>query len=179
MYTARLMTLLEELASLTHGDGQTDLLTHSLQTAWHGVMAGADSEAVAAALVHDIGIHPEVAADHPGLGHEEAARLFLWPILGPRVGWLAGAHTLAKRYLAAIDPGYERRCGPLVTAELYGLGGPFNAFEARDFLRHPWSLDAVHLAHWDLMAPVPDALPPNLDVFVMRLEPLVLGAAAV
>ncbi|WP_445181495.1 hypothetical protein ACTXG6_23375 [Pseudonocardia sp. Cha107L01] len=82
-----------------------DELDHGLQAAGRAAArVPGDDELLVAALLPDVAHSPLLAV--AAAAHDEIARSWLTPRFGPRVGWLAGAHVVAKRHLAAIDPGY-------------------------------------------------------------------------
>jgi predicted HD phosphohydrolase len=84
-----------------------DELDHALQAAARAINDGADDELVLATALHDVG-HSPLFGDVAASQHDRVAREWLTPRFGERVGWLAGAHVAAKRYLAATDSGYAR-----------------------------------------------------------------------
>jgi predicted HD phosphohydrolase len=89
---------------------------------------------VAASLLHDIARSPLLMAV-PGHGHDEVAQNWLTPRFGERVGWLAGAHVAAKRYLAATDPTYADVLSATSLASLETQGG---AEIDATRMAHPW-----------------------------------------
>ena len=98
---------------------------------------------MAAALLHDIGRAPAVAAELPGAPHERAGAAYCAQLLGREVGWLVGSHVLAKRALVATDPGYLEKLSPVSVRSLAVQGGPAAAAEVSRFLRHPLAVDAM------------------------------------
>src|ERR1700761_6290798 len=106
------MAILDEVGALLRSlrgvwdEDAVDELDHALQSAARAVDDGADDELVLAAALHDLA-HSPLFVDHEGVEqHDRFARDWLTPRFGERVGWLAGAHVAAKRYLAATDPDY-------------------------------------------------------------------------
>jgi predicted HD phosphohydrolase len=159
-----LRTLLEGLAGLPYGGEPVDRLSHALQAAGQALAEGADDELVMAALLHDAGRARQVEAAHPGLGHDEAGRLFVAGLLGERAGWLVGQHAEAKRYLVAVHPSYRELLSPASVLSLEEeQGGAMTEAEAEAFAAHPWAGDAVRLRRWDDAAKVPGAPAPSLD----------------
>jgi predicted HD phosphohydrolase len=126
-----------------------DELDHALQSAARAMDDGADDELVLAAALHDIAHSPLMPA---GPAHDLLAREWLTPRYGPRVGWLAGAHVAAKRYLAATVPGYQ-----LSTTSRQSLQHQGGAAVDPGFTGHPWWPDALRLRHYDDAAKDPGA----------------------
>ncbi|MCA1008958.1 HD family phosphohydrolase [Rhodococcus hoagii] len=157
--------VLEEAAALLNSlrgvfDGEAvDELDHAVQAAGHALADGADDELVLAAALHDLARSPLL-----GMGvdaaHDRVAQEWLTPRFGERVGWLAGAHVAAKRYLVATDPAYAETLSSESVATLCHQGGP-----AVDDTRinHPWWPDAVRLRRYDDRAKVPGAQAPSVD----------------
>jgi predicted HD phosphohydrolase len=129
-----------------------DELDHALQAAARAVEDGADDELVLATALHDVGHSPlfgEVAAAR----HDRVAKDWLTPRFGERVGWLAGAHVAAKRYLAATDPDYANMLSDVSIDSLQHQGG----------VEHPWWPDALRLRHYDDDAKDPKASCASID----------------
>ncbi|MCV7225670.1 HD domain-containing protein [Mycolicibacterium komossense] len=122
-----------------------DELDHALQSAARAIEDGADDELVLAAALHDLG-HSPLFDDHAYTHHDMAARTWLTPRFGERVGWLAGAHVAAKRYLAATQPDY---CDGLSGTSVVSLQAQGGAGVDADFVDHPWWVDAVRLRRYD------------------------------
>lgn len=143
--------VLESLRGLWDEES-VDELAHALQSAQRALFDGADDELVLAAALHDIGRSPLVESH--GHAHDKAAREWLTPRFGERVGWLAGAHVVAKRYLAATQPGYLDGLSGVSVATLHAQGGA--AVDAA-FTEHPWWSDALRLRRYDDAAKDPAA----------------------
>ena len=90
-------------------EDSVDELDHALQTAARAIDDGADDELVLAAALHDIA-HSPLFGDVAAGRHDKVAQDWLTPRFGDRVGWLAGAHVAAKRYLVATDRTMRPRC---------------------------------------------------------------------
>lgn len=158
-------TVLEEAAALLNslrgvaGGEAVDELDHALQSAGCAIADGADDELVLAAALHDLARSPLLgeAANSP---HDAVAREWLTPRFGKRVGWLAGAHVAAKRYLVATEPGYADGLSSESVTTLRHQGGP--AVDA-EWVSHPWWSDAVQLRRYDDLAKVPGARAPSID----------------
>ncbi|HYH32452.1 MAG TPA: HD domain-containing protein [Pseudonocardia sp.] len=162
----RLRSALRATADLPYGGEPVDQLSHALQTGTLAVRAGARPAVVAAALLHDIGRSPEVEAQLPDAPHERAGAAFCTRLLGHEVGWLVGAHVLAKRALVALDPEYAALLSPVSVASLQEQGGPAASDEVERFLRHPLAEEAMLIRRWDDEAKVPDAPTSGLDELV-------------
>lgn len=129
-----------------------DELDHALQSAARAIDDGADDELVLAAALHDIAHSPTFDAA-AAQRHDETAREWLAPRFGDRVGWLAGQHVAAKRYLVATEPGYGAGLSPTSVQSLQAQGG---AGVEAELLDHPWWPDAVRLRRYDDAAKDPD-----------------------
>lgn len=126
-----------------------DELDHALQCAARAMDDGADDELVLAAALHDVA-HSPLLPDGPA--HDALARDWLTPRYGTRVGWLAGAHVAAKRYLAATEPGYALSDTSALSLRAQGGAGIDTAF-----VDHPWWPDALRLRRYDDAAKDPAA----------------------
>jgi predicted HD phosphohydrolase len=134
-------------------EATVDELDHALQSAARAMADGADDELVLASALHDVARSPLVgAADDPC--HDRVAQAWLTPRYGARVGWLAGAHVAAKRYLAATEPGYADALSAVSVATLRLQGG---AGSDSEYVRHPWWPDAIRLRRYDDAAKNPHA----------------------
>ena len=130
-----------------------DELDHALQSACRAIEDDADDELVLAAALHDIAHSPlfdAVAAAK----HDAAARDWLTPRFGERVGWLAGQHVAAKQYLVATEPGYGEALSQTSVESLHAQGGA--AVDA-SLVAHPWWRDALRLRRYDDAAKDPEA----------------------
>jgi hypothetical protein len=107
----RLRVDLSATADLPYGGEAVDQLSHALQAGTLAVRAAARPAVVAAALLHDIGRSPGVSAQLPETPHERAGAAYCTRLLGHEVGWLVGAHVLAKRALVALPAPPARRRG--------------------------------------------------------------------
>ncbi|WP_099021459.1 HD family phosphohydrolase [Mycolicibacterium palauense] len=147
-----------------------DELDHALQSAARAAEDGADDELVLAAALHDLGHSPLLdAADHPGAytHHDTAARDWLTPRFGARVGWLAGAHVAAKQFLAATDPGYGGQLTAASAQSLAAQGGPG---VDPSFTGHPWWPDALRLRRYDDAAKNPGGVGATIDDVLVIAE---------
>ncbi|OLT14358.1 hypothetical protein BJF78_02750 [Pseudonocardia sp. CNS-139] len=150
-------------AELPYGGEAVDQLAHALQAGTLAVRAQARPAVVAAALLHDIGRSPAVAAELPDAPHERTGAAYCTRLLGHEVGWLVGAHVLAKRALVTLEPDYAARLSPVSVHSLRVQGGPAAADEVARFLGHPWAADAMLVRRWDDEAKVAGAPTLTLD----------------
>lgn len=137
-----------------------DELDHALQAAARAIADGADDDLVLATALHDLGRSPLIDDPDADRRHDRVARDWLTPRFGARVGWLAGAHVAAKRYLVATEPGYGSLLSDVSTATLRAQGGP--SVEA-DFVEHRWWPDALRLRRYDDAAKDPAAPAATVD----------------
>nr|WP_090343293.1 HD family phosphohydrolase [Mycolicibacterium malmesburyense]CRL74224.1 HD phosphohydrolase-like protein [Mycolicibacterium malmesburyense] len=142
-----------------------DEFDHACQSAALAIEDGADDELVLAAALHDVGHSPLLAGD--SRAHEVVACAWLTPRFGTRVGWLAGAHVAAKRYLVATHPGYGDSLSPVSVSSLARQGGA--ATDLR-YVDHPWWPDALRLRRYDDAAKVSGASGVGLDVLAAIAE---------
>jgi predicted HD phosphohydrolase len=134
-------------------EDSVDELDHALQAAARAIDDRADDEMVIAAALHDVG-HSPLVGDASDADHDRVARDWLTARFGERVGWLAGAHVAAKRYLVATEPGYRDGLSATSIISLQAQGG---AAVDGDFVGHPWCADAVRLRRYDDAAKDPRA----------------------
>lgn len=162
------MAVLRTLAGVWDGEA-VDELDHALQTAARARELRPDDDAfVVAGLLHDVGRSSLVAGGHRDRtaepDHAAAARAWLTPRYGERVGWLAGAHVAAKRHLAHHEPAYaaDLSSTSLRTLGRQGGAGPVD----RSWTEHEWWPDALALRRCDDAAKVVGA--PAPDVAALR-----------
>jgi len=136
-----------------------DELDHALQSAARAIDDGADDELVLAAALHDLAHSPMFDAEAVAR-HDATAREWLTPRFGERVGWLAGAHVAAKRYLVATEPGYGSTLTQTSVLSLDAQGG---AAVDDAITRHPWWPDALRLRRYDDAAKDPAAQGATID----------------
>lgn len=170
------LQILEERGGGRYGGEAVTQKEHALQAAWAAERAGADSELIAAALLHDIGhLMYEAGEDEPAASghndaHEEAGAAWLMLHFGPAVVEPIRLHVDAKRYLCTAEAGYFERLSPSSVRSLGLQGGPFTDGEAAAFRGHPNFAAAVRLRHWDEEAKVPKLQTPGLSHFRPHLE---------
>ncbi|QBJ98062.1 HD family phosphohydrolase [Rhodococcus sp. ABRD24] len=150
--------LLDSLREVFDGEA-VDQLDHALQAAGHAMADGADDELVLASALHDLARSPLLGLPRD-VAHDRFARDWLTPRFGDRVGWLAGAHVAAKRYLVATEPGYGDTLSAESVATLRAQGGP--AVD-EEWSSHPWWPAALQLRRYDDRAKVPGAQAPTID----------------
>jgi predicted HD phosphohydrolase len=157
------MAVLEEVAELLRSlrgvwdEDAVDELDHALQSAARARDDDADDELVLAAALHDLAHSPHFGdAAH----HDRVAQEWLTPRFGDRVGWLAGAHVEAKRYLAATDPSYAGLLSDVSVDSLHHQGG---AHIDPAFVGHPWFSDAIRLRRYDDAAKDPHGDAASID----------------
>jgi predicted HD phosphohydrolase len=159
------MTAVEEVDVLLRSlsgvwdEESVDELDHALQAAARAVDDGADDELVLAAALHDLAHSPVFGIVDAGK-HDAFARDWLSPRFGDRVGWLAGAHVAAKRYLAATDPDYATMLSDTSVDSLHHQGG---AGVDPTFVGHPWWPDALRLRRYDDAAKDPAGRGASID----------------
>lgn len=161
--------LLRSLRGIWDEDA-VDELDHALQSAARALDDGADDELVLAAALHDVAHSPLLG--HTGTAHHERiARDWLTPRFGERVGWLAGAHVAAKRYLVATDADYATALSNVSVDSLHHQGGPG---VDPTFVDHPWWPDALQLRRYDDAAKEPHGAGLRIDE-VLAVAERVLG----
>ncbi len=126
-----------------------------------GLMLIFDEELVLACLLHDVGRYAlaqdevsdtlEIAASRSAAarGHHEAGADLIAPHVPARVAFLIRAHTDAKRYLCATEPGYHDRLSRGSKHTLTLQGGVMTAEEIERAETNPWWPDALRLRRWD------------------------------
>lgn len=141
-----------------HGEAVTQL-EHALQC---GRLAEADDRPpcmIVAALLHDLG-HLLHAQGEDALErsiddrHELLAARFLAPAFGPEVTDPIRLHVPAKRYLAAVRPGYRELLSPASIRSLALQGGPMTPAEITAFELEPFGSAAAALRVYDDRAKV-------------------------
>jgi len=164
---------------LSYGEG-VSMIEHGLQAAFLAEQEDATPAMIAAALLHDIGhlLHslPEDVADK-GIDsqHESLASAWLSQYFPPAVSEPVRLHVAAKRYLCAVEPGYQTALSPASQLSLALQGGPMSEAEAARFAGERFSADAVKLRRWDDLAKVPARNTPGLEHYRAILEAARMG----
>jgi len=157
----RLIDAMTKSAPRQYGQERVTELAHALQCAELADSAGADEELVLACLLHDVGRYA-VAQDEisdtleavatrsaEARGHHEAGADLIATHVPERVTFLIRAHTDAKRYLCAAEPGYHDTLSVGSKHTLTLQGGAMTAEEMRRADTNPWWRDALRLRRWD------------------------------
>ena len=145
------MTAVEDVAVVLQSlrgvwdEESVDELDHALQAAAVAQEDAADDELTLAAALHDLA-HSPLFGDVATREHDRFARRWLTPRFGERVGWLAGAHVAAKRFLVATDPAYAQTLSDVSVDSMHHQGG---AGVDPEFVHHPWWPDALRLRRYD------------------------------
>jgi predicted HD phosphohydrolase len=144
---SRLIAALQRLGASLEGY-RISRLQHSLQCATRAERDGADSEMIAAALLHDIG------DDLAPYNHAAVAAEVIRPYVRPQISWIVEQHGIFQAYYYAHHYGQNRH--------------------AREILRgHMWFNDcAAFCENWDQASfdPEYDTLP--LEHFTPLLDQL-------
>ena len=150
----QILTLYEDLGQTDYFGEPVSQLVHGLQAARLAQAAGADSELILAALLHDIGhlcfADAEQMADVGVLQHEILGACYLYFLGGStRLAELVAGHVDAKRYLIHKQPEYARHLSEASQITLGYQGGPMSAEEAKHFAAAPLFKDLLRLRAWD------------------------------
>ena len=159
--TAEVVELLASMESLPWMGEPVSQLEHSLQAGSIARSAGADTELVLAAVLHDIGRAQGLWIK--GDPHELAGERWCRERFSERLAYLVGSHVAAKRVLVASEPDYDVQLTATSTATLRSQGGPASAEEVTQFLTHPWAKDAIALRRADESAKRPGGASLSLD----------------
>jgi phosphonate degradation associated HDIG domain protein len=158
----------------SYGEEVTQL-EHALQCAQLATEDRAPASLVAAALLHDFGHFFEgrgEAAERDGAdAHHEAhgaALLRRW--YGTEVTSPVALHVAAKRYLCAVEPGYEAKLSPASVLSLELQGGRFTPEQARRFVAAPFASEAIRLRRYDDGGKLAGAKVPPLESYADLLR---------
>lgn len=177
----RIVAALKAVEGIPYDTEPVDQLQHALQVAALAREAGRNSKVVVAALLHDVGRSPVALSDLreseiEGEEHGTLAGIWLRPLVGERVAWLAEQHVPAKRHLVATDPAYERGLSDTSRRTLEAQGGPMSAGEVTEFERQPGWRDAADLRRWDDMGKAPGEQVPPLEDYEEDLRAVIYAA---
>lgn len=175
--------LFRRYGDLRYGEDVTQL-DHVLQAAQIAREDGADDSLIAAALLHDIGQFLNDAgraADDHGVDarHETQGAEVLAKRFPPAVSEPVRLHVTAKRYLCAVEPGYEAALSRASALSLRLQGGALDAAERARFEAEPFFTDAVRLRRYDDCGKRQDWPAPALESYRPLLARLVLPGAPV
>lgn len=151
-------------------------LEHALQAARLAELERADDQLVVAALLHDVG--HLISRDHDQLDephqsdarHERVGAAWLNQHFGAAVVGPIALHVDAKRYLCAVEAGYESGLSPSSVRSLAIQGGPMDDAEMKAFEADPHGDSAVRVRRWDDLAKVPGTATPGFEHFVDVLQ---------
>jgi phosphonate degradation associated HDIG domain protein len=168
---AEITRLFETHGAAWYGGEGIDQRQHALQCAHLGEQAGASSELVVAALLHDLGhLLQQDAPEEKDDVHQWVVIPFLRGLFPPSVIEPISLHVDAKRYLCAVDPTYALQLSDASLRSLRLQGGPFSPEQAQIFIAQEFAADAVALRRWDDLAKNPTAQPPGWLHFQPVLE---------
>lgn len=136
-----------------YGEAATQL-DHIVQCGHLAAEAGEDDAMIVAALLHDIGQFIDDAghaAERLNIDarHEDLGADFLAQWFGPEVTEPVRLHVAAKRYLCAVDAGYEAALSQASKLSLDLQGGAMSPAEQAAFEANPWFAQAVRLRRYD------------------------------
>jgi phosphonate degradation associated HDIG domain protein len=159
-----------------YGENATQI-QHALQVAELVRQAGGDKPLIAAGLLHDIGqLIDEAghAAERHGtdMRHEALGNALLRAHFSPAVTEPVRLHVDAKRYLCAIEPGYEASLSAASLLSLKLQGGAMTTKECAAFEAEPYFAKAVLLRRCDDGGKRKDWVVPTLDSYRPLLEAL-------
>ncbi len=172
------------IAALFASEGAADYLgepvsqaAHMLQAGALAEQAGATPELIVAALLHDVGHFTGTRTGQDLMrgidnrhGEQGAAWLAQW--FGPQVTEPVRLHVAAKRYLCAVEPGYESGLSPASVYTLGVQGGPMRPDEITQFEASPHAGAACQVRRWDDLAKEPAAAVLPFEHFVPVLAAL-------
>jgi [1-hydroxy-2-(trimethylamino)ethyl]phosphonate dioxygenase len=178
-----ILKLLEERGQGSYFGEPVSQLEHALQCAHLASQDGADSELIAAALLHDVGhlLHHEgedIADRGSDAEHEHLGEAWLSAHFGPAVTHPIALHVAAKRYLCATDSSYLGKLSPASVQSLELQGGAMNAQEVADFEANKFAGAAVRLRRWDDLAKEEGLKVPGLEQYRKTLESVLARPAA-
>ena len=163
-----------------YGEGVSQL-EHALQCGAFAERDLASKSLVAAAFLHDIGhllhdLPQDVADSGIDTQHESAGSAWLSQYFGPEVTEPVRMHVAAKRYLAALEPGYFDQLSDASKLSLKLQGGPMTAKQVRAFEAERFFADAVRLRRWDEEGKIIGYLGPSVGYFDATLTACIKAA---
>jgi phosphonate degradation associated HDIG domain protein len=170
-----LLAVLVERGSDWCYDEEISQLQHAVQSALLARSEQGTSEAVAAALLHDIGhfLMADAAQDERNrdrdLRHETVGANWLSQAFGPEVTEPVRLHVPAKRYLCATEPGYWDDLSEGSKISLRKQGGPMDEAEVAAFAKQPGCEAALQLRRIDDRAKVVGLVTPPMGSFTEDL----------
>jgi phosphonate degradation associated HDIG domain protein len=189
MQSANASAIVEEILGILAAAEQREYfgesvsqLAHALQCAALAQSAGARSDLVIAALLHDLGhlLDSPDALREGAVGvinHDTVAAAYLRERgFSEDVAALVESHVNAKRYLTAVNTAYQHRLSDASRRTLELQGGPMSKAEQEAFEQHPLFRECLQLRAWDEEAKYPERRPPGLetyrDLLLQHLAPL-------
>jgi len=149
---------------------------HAVQCARLAEQANALPAWVAAALLHDVGHIVGLVTDRALVTddrHEEVAAAWLARWFGPDVTEPIRLHVPAKRYLCAVEAGYQADLSAASQHSLRLQGGVMTPDEVAAFEAGPHARAAAAVRRWDDQAKVPGLATPDLERYRPLLAALV------
>lgn len=155
---------------------------HALQAARLAEEAGESDQVIVAALLHDVGhllhgLSEDIASQGIDGQHEDAGAAWLVRHFGPEIVDPVRLHVAAKRYLCAVEPGYQDDLSPSSLLSLKLQGGPFSPEETRKFEAEPHYKAAVTVRRFDDEAKVPGLIVPDLEHYRPKIESVMRSTA--
>tara|TARA_Y100001934_G_C12274125_1_gene736514 strand:- start:536 stop:1069 length:534 start_codon:yes stop_codon:yes gene_type:complete len=156
-------------------DEEISQLEHAVQSALLARSEQGGSEAIAAALLHDIGhfLMVDAAQDERNrdrdLRHETVGANWLAHAFGPEVTEPVRLHVPAKRYLCTTEPGYWDNLSEGSKISLLKQGGPMDESEIAAFAKLPGCDAALALRRIDDRAKVVALATPPVHDFSQDL----------
>jgi len=152
---------------------------HMLQCAECAAADGADSELIAAALLHDIGHYTNEFPDdalEQGIDnhHDSAGGSILAGFFSERISECVRLHVLAKRYLCAVEADYFAKLSPASVHTLNLQGGPMSKAEISEFTANSYHQDAIRVRRWDEAGKTKGVITRNIRDFEPLLQSLLV-----
>jgi len=187
---ARHMDIVDRIIELFNDHGGSlyfgELVTekeHALQAAHLAEQAGASTNLIVAALLHDIGhllhgLGEDVADAGVDAKHEDLGSEWLDGHFPDEVVDCVRLHVDSKRYLTAVEPGYLEDLSEASKRSLQLQGGPFSPEEVRAFeASEPNFREAIRVRRWDDEAKVVGLDVPPVEYYRPAMEAVLLAPA--